>query len=65
MIWWFDFVFVGSFENLRDLPDGQDLAVHLSMRGFIVDLTFWSFPQKLKWLQASQAQFWILLKYSF
>ena len=27
--------------------------------------TFWSFPQELKWLQTSQAQFWILLKYSF
>ena len=65
MIWWFDFVFVERFENLRDLPDGQDQAVHLGMRGFIVDHTFWSFPQELKWLQIRQSQFWILLKYSF
>jgi hypothetical protein len=43
MIWWFDFVFVGRFENLRELPDGQDLAVHLGMRGFIVDLHFGHF----------------------
>ncbi len=57
MIWSFNLVIAGRIEGPRD-PPGRQVEI-------TVDLTFWLFSQKLKRLQTSQPQFWILLKYIF
>ncbi len=48
--------------NWGNAPLSNHLAANVKITA---DLTFWLFSQKLKRLQTSQAQFWILLTYIF